>query len=195
MRIHTLKGLLATATLFLFTANVHAGLVNFGNLGDGSTASLATGGVVVTGSGDVFFANTAITSINGGLGIGDNTLDLGETMTFMFAGLVDSVVLTAHDIPMVGNVSYGFNAFSGASDLGFFALPAHSSATESFDLSALVGASFDMFTLSLQASAPLGLVIEQLAFERDDVEVPSPGSLALLGLGLAGISWKRRKQK
>ena len=184
-------------TLLLAGAvNVQAAMINFGGFGNGVSPAFEVPGLLtVTGSGPISFAGTVITSFNGGLGVfdqrGANSLDLGETMTFSFTNPIESLLLRVHDISPAGNVDYGFNAFLGAVDLGFFAIDNHVSGSETHDLYSIVGAAFDSFTLSLQASAPLGLVIETIEFTA--TEVPVPASLGLFGLACAALGFGRRR--
>ena len=193
MNFISTKLAVAGLTIALFSSASEAVVINYGEIGTGSSSSITNADVTVTGSSDIHFSDSYLTSSNGGLGVDGQSLDLGETLTFNFDFLVSNVFLSATDIDPFGNVTYGFNAYSGGNDLGFFGLPNHTAHTERFDLSALVGQSFDSFTLSLSASAPLGLVIEQL--EYNQVSVPEPGSIALLGLGLAGLGFSRRNKK
>ncbi len=187
----SLGGMLLSGAL-----TAQAALINFGEFGDGVVPTFEVPGLLsVTGSGAISFADSAITSSNGGLGVADslgaNSLDLGETMTFSFASPVEALLLTVHDISPAGNVEYGFNAFAGALDLGFFAIDPHTSLSQTHDLSALVGAAFDSFTLSLQNSAPLGLVIEAVEFRT--AEAPLPATLGLFGLALVALGYSRRR--
>ncbi|GAB5452168.1 MAG: hypothetical protein Hals2KO_24960 [Halioglobus sp.] len=187
----TLGGLLLSGAL-----TAQAALVNFGEFGDGVVPAFEVPGLLsVAGSGSISFADSAITSTNGGLGVfdqlGANSLDLGETMTFSFTNPVEALLLTVHDISPAGNVEYGFNAFAGALDLGFFAIDPHTSLSETHDLYAIVGGAFDSFTLSLQSSAPLGLVIEAVEFRT--AKAPLPATLGLFGLALVALGCARRR--
>ena len=175
--------------LLLFSVSAQALEINFGELGNGSAAVLDAGfGVSVSGSANVNYADMFSNSTNGGLGIGDfgvaaNSLDAGEVMTFDFGQVVDSVLLTVHDIPPFGNVFYNISAMLGAVNLGVFAVPLHTQTVELIDISALVGSTLDTFSVAVTASAPLGLVIEGLQYEpQNSAAVSSPGVLWLLVL-------------
>lgn len=188
-------------SLLLFSSvGVKALEINFGELGNGSAAVLDAGfGVSVSGSANVNYADTFSNSSNGGLGIGDfgvaaNSLDAGEIMQFDFGRVVDSVLLTVHDIPPFGNVFYNIGAMLGAVDLGVFAVPLHTQTIEIVDVSALVGGALDAFSVSVTASAPLGLVIETLQFEPSGGgTVSSPGVLLLMALPALLLAGSRRR--
>ena len=188
-------------SLLLFSSvGVKALEINFGELGNGSAAVLDAGfGVSVSGSANVNYADTFSNSSNGGLGIGDfgvaaNSLDAGEVMQFDFGQVVDSVLLTVHDIPPFGNVFYTIGAMLGAVDLGVFAVPLHTQTIEIVDVSALVGGALDAFSVSVTASAPLGLVIETLQFEPSGGgTVSSPGVLLLMALPALLLAGSRRR--
>ena len=188
-------------SLLLFSSvGVKALEINFGELGNGSAAVLDAGfGVSVSGSANVNYADTFSNSSNGGLGIGDfgvaaNSLDAGEVMQFDFGQVVDSVLLTVHDIPPFGNVFYTIGAMLGAVDLGVFAVPLHTQTIEIVDVSALVGGALDAFSVSVTASAPLGLVIETLQFEPSGGgTVSSPGVLILMALPALLLAGSRRR--
>jgi len=197
MNIISAKFAIVGLAIAIFSNASQAVVINYGEMGSGSSASVRAEDTTVTGSSDVYFSDSFLTSLNGGLGVegggNNNSLDLGETLTFDFDFLVSNVSLTTNDIVPFGNVTFGFNAFNGANDLGFFGLPNHTSNSETFDLSALVGMSFDSFTLSLSSSAPIGLVIEQLEYNR--ASVPEPASIILLGFGLVGLGYAGRSKK
>ena len=196
MNFYISKFIIAIFAIALYSSAAQAIVVNYGAIGSGSGASVVAGDTTVTGSSNVFYNDSFSTSTNGGLGVqgggSNNSLDLGETLTFDFDFLVSDVLMTVTDIAPPGNVTYGFNAFNGATDLGFFGLPNHVTTLETFDLSLLVGQAFDSFTISLSVSAPIGLVIEQLEYTR--ASVPEPAPLALLAFGLAAMGFVRRRK-
>jgi len=184
--------------LFSFGHSASALEINFGALGNGSAAALDVGfGVSVTGSADVHFADVFSNSSNGGLGIGNtgvaaNSLDAGEFMTINFGQLVDSVLLSVHDIPPFGNVFYSVSAMLGSLNLGLFAVPLHASTVELVDISALVGSPFDLLTVSVASSPPLGLVVEGVQFEpQNSVPVSSPATALLVLFALQALVRRR----
>lgn len=199
---------IATAVFVLFgvsTANAGAIVADYTTLADGQAASFNLAGTTVTGSSDVvsssFIGERGLGIAGGG---NDRTLDAGESLTIDYGQLVTNVTLTAHDIPTVGNVIYEVEAFDGLTSLGAFELPVHSSAVETNDLSALFGGlSFSSITVTCvggfncqENSRQLGIQILSTSFDLAPtvVAVAEPGTLALLGLGLVGLGWGRRRK-
>lgn len=45
----------------------------------------------------------------------------------------------------------------------------------------------------LQPSDNWGFYVDTLSFDRVGVDVPEPTTVALLGLGFAGLAWRRRR--
>jgi len=193
------KPALVMAVILVLTSPLLAGTIvaDYTTLATGTSASVVLNGTTVTGT-------SSVVSISGlGLGIlggGDNSsLDLGETMTVNFSQLVTNVTLTAQDINPPGNVTYAFTAFNGATNVGIFSIPLHVSEIQTHDLTTLsFGTPFSSFTLSLSASAPLGLRIRAVSYDVAATAVPEPASFALLSIGvisMAGYGWIKRKSR
>jgi hypothetical protein len=171
-------------------------VVDYTTVADGTYGSVSLGGTTVTGSSTITSGSLAGFR---GLGItgggGSISLDLGETMTIDFGVLATNATVTINDIDPLGNVTFGFRAFNGATDLGLFGFPIASSFSQVFDLFALSGGlNMTSFRIELTASAPRGLQIQGVSFDALLTTVPEPGTLALLGLGLAGLGLSRRRK-
>ena len=177
-----------------FGANAATIIADFTTLLDGCSASVTLPGIVTNGS-----ANVCAGTIGDVRGIGiqgggsDVSLDLGETLTIDFGGLVSNVQLQIWDVVPPGNVTFGFTAFNGAVNLGTFSIPSLVTNPTVFNLTALAGQNFSRFTLSETASAPIGLQIQSISAVTG---TPEPATFALFGLGLgAVIGFRKRSSK
>jgi hypothetical protein len=177
----------------LIVVPVWASTADYTSLPDGCSASVVLGGATVTGSAQVCagaFAGIRGIGIQGGGS--DVTLDLGETMTIDFGSVVSDVQIQIWDVTPPGNVTFGFTAFNGATNLGSFGIPALSVDPTTFNLTSIAGVDFSKFTLSISSSTPVGLQIQDVSFAP--AAVPEPGTLMLFGLGAAGLFLSRRRK-
>jgi hypothetical protein len=196
------------ASLTLAAPGAHAVIATFdfvalaaGN--EGIFTSATNNGVTVTGSASGFANSVAyLDDLSGGLpaGLGvcstgngacagtpDDNVTVGETLTLTFDRAVDTIQV------FFRNQDHG-TTFSGNFDLVI-----DGGSAQSFALAALFappvvlnGTSFD-FSLSAGNTADAFYIskIEVNAPERD---IPEPVSLALFGLGLAGLGLVRRRR-
>lgn len=172
--------------------------VDYTTIANGNYLSVALGGTTVTGSAGITSADYAGFRGLGVTGGGSNvSLDVNEKMTIDFAQLVSNVSLQLVDINPVGNVTFSFHAFNGLADLGSFDFPYAVSAPQTYDLTSLVnGLYMTSFTIEVeQPSPPLGLQIQGVSFDPASAPVPEPSTFILLGAGLAGVAYLRKKQR
>lgn len=188
-----MKVLLFASCLFLPAAAATI-TADYSSLPDGCAASVSQSGTTVTGSANVCHGTFASVAAIGVVGGGaDSTLDLNESMTVTFGGLVSNVVLNYIDVDPPGNVFFSVQAFSGATDLGISGLQFASANPTALNISNLFsGQSISSFGLTVSSSAPIGLQI--LSVDYDAQAVPEPGTFALLGLGLGALAFVRSRR-
>ncbi|WP_218940265.1 PEP-CTERM sorting domain-containing protein [Denitrobaculum tricleocarpae] len=205
-RVLTAMAAMILMLLGLGNANAGAIIADYTTIPDGQAPSFSLAGTTVTGSADVFSGSYIGER---GLGIvGDqdnNSLDVRESMTIDYGQLVTNVTLTVRDIPQVGNALYQVEAFASGGSLGARSLPFHTLEIETNDLTALFdGLSFSKITIRCiggivclpAAVGDLGIQIQATSYDIAPpvVAVAEPGTLALLGLGLVGLGWTRRRK-
>jgi len=180
-----------------FLAQAGSIIADYRTIPNGTYGSISLAGTTITGSSSVTsdlyagFRGLGILGA-GSLGNGsDTSLDVGETMTINFGQLVTNTTATINDIAPVGNVTFGFTAFRGSTNLGNFVFPLATVQEQIYNISALDGNQpITRFTIFVQSpSAPLGLQIQAVSFDA----VPEPATGFLCGaVIIAGYFISRR---
>lgn len=195
----------AAALIMTCTASgAQAGAIvaDYGSLADGTAASISLAGTTVTGSADVTVSSYLGHRGLGVVGTHPSSLDRGETLTIDYGQLVTNVTLTAYDIPAVGNAGYQFTAFDGLAGLGTFDIPLQTLEVETNDLTSIAGGlAFSRIMLACVSgaacdgsqTATLGILVQQTSYDPAS-NIPEPGTMALFGLGLAGLGFAVRKR-
>lgn len=186
--------------VFIGTVNAAPITIDFDDLGTGVTVGGHYSGLGVT------FVD-AVTNSFGTLPGGTAPISIFHSLSgsqpqpadpieAIFSSSVSSVSLTGIDVGLNGFVLSAYDAVAGGSLLA---------TDQIFGSNVGVG---EFFTLSLAAIgirrvefsqvrnvAGDGVTFDNFVFDADVSAVPEPGSLALLGLGLAGLCFTRKKKE
>ena len=175
-----LSPMAANATAIDFTTMANGPITTIGD----ATFSLAGDGV----AGDPYNLT--------GRGLTNSTTGSYPTNTIMrvdFASLISSLVFDFNPQGLNGYPGQGWAIFDGG--ISLIASGSYSSGSSaSYDLSAYSGISRIEFYNGIPA-ADRNWISDLERISYDAISVPEPGTLALLGLGLAGMGMTRRKKK
>jgi hypothetical protein len=218
MRRRLRAGAIGSVAAMVIAASASAGTVTPITLGDFASASvldfnsaplgnisgtaslftsfgIASVAVSANGIGDSFGirpnASRALWANSGGLaivdpGAGDLAADgVGMVYTLVFAGLHSKFGIGVHDQGTLFTVAF----FDGLTAVGSAVFD---STVDANDLSMAYFANTDAFD-RITITAAGGYAIDNITIEGSAAAVPAPASLALLGLGLAGLAATRRR--
>lgn len=190
-------GLLTAFTLSLWVGTANAALIveNFESFGDGTIITNQLTGLTVTAAdgGDASIASASFPVVAGEpLGIYNTAGSIGFQSALIFDFLTLGSSIGA--IVDFGGFGTGLQivAYDGVGGTGNI-LGTASTLTEAFIGVNAVGIRSAVFSQAGQTNATW--LLDNLTYDTDPgTRVPVPATLALFGLGLAGLSWSRRKK-
>jgi len=181
----------AAAVGLALASGAHAATIDFSGLGSGDSgqSNLIVGDSTIAIQGGTAFGYSpgdfgAFTDSGGlcALRSGEFSCRSDWTMTFAY----EVTNLQFESAFFDGGDSVLVEAFNGATSLGTVLVEADG--TFGFGGAVVTSLSFD------DSSAVSGFGFGDFRFDRAAVGAPEPGSLALLGLGLAGLAFRQRRR-
>jgi hypothetical protein len=169
--------------------------VSINQLGPGGTPSeininTGTPGILTLGNTDAFSVSNITYNGIGGAGLGGVDVTEGGnddrfTLFVVFGDFPTGIELTVSDGANTASLQVSTPAFAVGTPL-FFEYTSFVGGSVDFTM-------IDMINIQLTTTTPVSDL--QLDFFGTTSEIPEPGILALLGLGLTGLGFARRRQR
>jgi len=203
---HTLTLAAAACALLLVTAPAQAVLIDLNDFFADPTVTVSLDGTTATMNESSVISPVILSNIPSFLDPEVIVAGLGTILSFDYNVLTPFEAGDTFGAFVTHSANSSFAGFGISAGAGFdFLTASPTSGTVSFDLSALdgveIGLEFQLGSLAYNVHHPISVMVSNvqlvpavIIIEPGPDPVPEPGTMAIFGLGLAGLGFARRRK-